>query len=529
MRDTQAPGRSAVMSTNGMVATSQPMATQAGLDILRQGGNAMDAAIAAGATQCVTEPQSTGIGGDCFVLYHEARTGKLHGFNGSGRAPAGATLDIYRKLGLDQIPHRGMLSVTVPGAIDAWDQALNRFGTMGLGEVLQPAIDFAEEGYAVSPVVAQVWQTNAADLAQFEDSRRALLVDGAAPRAGTIHRQPDLARSLRLIAKEGRRAFYTGAIAEEIVRFSQDNGGLLSLEDMAAHRGEWVAPISSEYRGVRLYEMPPNGQGIAALMTLNILEGFEPARMQHLGPDYLHTVIEAFKLALAERDRFVSDPAFSELPIGELLSKDFAARQRARIDPAIALSHPVVSGLPDHRDTIYLSVVDRDRNACSFINSLFWTFGSAAVAGKTGITLQNRGVGFNLEAGHLNCIAPGKRPMHTIIPAMAYRGDGEILCYGVMGGQYQALGHAYVLSNWIDYGMDLQEAIDAPRFLPYQGAVTLERGVPAESRAALVDRGHVLAEAQVPLGGGQAILIDQKAGVLKAASDPRKDGCALGY
>lgn len=529
MRDIQFPGRSVVMSTRGMVSTSQPMATQAGLDILRRGGNAMDAAVAASAVQCVTEPQSTGIGGDCFLLYHEARGGKLHGLNASGRAPAKATLEAYRERGLERVPARGGLAVTVPGAIDGWSMALERFGTMGLEELLQPAIEFAEEGYAVTPVVARFWKLNEVDLARYEDSRRALLVQGEAPRAGTVHRQPELARSLRRIAEGGRDAFYTGPIAEEIVRASREQGGLLEAEDLAEHRGEWVEPISTEYRGTRLFEIPPNGQGIAALMTLNVLEGLPMEEMEPAGADRIHALTEAYKMAAAERDRFVSDPDFNELPVAGLLSGAFAEAQRGRLIPGQVLPHPVESGFSEHRDTIYLSVVDRDRNAVSFINSLFWNFGSALVAGNTGITLQNRGSGFVLEEGHLNCIAPRKRPLHTIIPAMAYRGAHEVLCYGVMGGNYQALGHAYVLSNWVDHGMDLQEAIDAPRFLPVGAELSVERSLPAATRQELERRGHRVTEAANPLGGAQAILIDGKAGVLQAGSDPRKDGCALGY
>jgi gamma-glutamyltranspeptidase/glutathione hydrolase len=528
MRDIQLPGRSVVMSTRGMIATSQPMATQAGLEVLKRGGNAMDAAVTAAAVQCVTEPQSTGIGGDCFVLIHEAKTGKLHGLNGSGRAPGAATPETYRAKGLSQVPTRGPLAVTVPGAIDAWSRALERFGTIGLDEALQPAIEFAEEGYAVGPVVSHFWELNAPDLAQFEDSRRCLLVDGHAPKSGTVHRQPELARSLRRIAEGGRDAFYQGPIAEEIVRSLRAAGGLMAMDDLAQHQGDWVEPISTDYRGVRLHEIPPNGQGITALMALNILEGLPIGDMEPTGPERVHAFAEAFKLAYAERDTWVSDPAFNDIPVAGLLSKDFAARQRARIDPARALPVPVQSGFAEHRDTIYLTVVDRDRNAVSFINSLFWNFGSAFVAGNTGITMQNRGAGFVLKEGHFNCIAPRKRPLHTIIPAMAYRGK-DILCYGVMGGLYQPMGHAWVLSNWVDCGMDLQEAIDAPRFLPESGQVTVERGLPAVTRRALEAKGHAVADAAKPHGGGQAILVDAKSGVLQAGSDPRKDGCAMGW
>ncbi|MCZ6843874.1 MAG: gamma-glutamyltransferase [SAR324 cluster bacterium] len=529
MRDIQYPGRSVVMCAKGMVATSQPMATQVGLDILKRGGNAMDAAIAASATLCVTEPQSTGIGGDCFILYHEARNGKLHGYNGSGRAPGRATLEEFKARGHTEMPERGILSVSVPGAIEGWETALERFGTMSFADVLQPAIDFAENGYAVSPVVAKFWKRNEAMLASSVAARDTLLVDGKAPFAGSLHRQPNLAKSMRLIAQDGKQAFYSGWIAEEIVRYSREQDGLLELDDLAEHQGEWVEPIYTDYRGLRLYEIPPNSQGITALMALNILENTNLGEMEHLSVDYIHTFVEAYKLACAERDRHVGDPDFSNVPLAAMLSKSFAADQYGRIDPAQAGGYPLGSNLPEHKDTIYLTVVDKDRNAVSFINSLYMNYGSGMVAGDTGITLQNRGAGFVLEEDHPNCITPGKRPFHTISPAMAYRGGNPILSFGIMGGFYQPMGHSYVFSNWLDFGMDLQEAIDAPRFLPHRGVLTVERPIPQETREALEKRGHVIAEAEVPQGGGQAIYIDSESGVLQAASDPRKDGCAMGY
>jgi len=528
MRDNQYPGRSVVMSTRGMIAASQPLATQAGLAVLQAGGNAMDAAIAASAVLCVVEPQATGIGGDCFLLYHEAKTGKLHGLNGSGRAPARATLEEFERRGLMQVPEFGILSVIVPGAVDAWQTALERFGTRSLEELLQPAITFAEDGYALTPVVAKAWHNNAAVLAPHAESRRDFLVDGHAPAAGSVYRQPRLAQSLRQLARGGRDAFYQGPIAEEIVRFSHAHDGLLELEDFAGYRSEWVEPIGTDYRGVRVYEIPPNGQGITALMTLNILERADLRGMVHLSADHLHLFIEAFKLATAERDEYVADPAFNKLPVKEMLSKTFAAKQYARIDPKQAARFPITPAARAHRDTVYLSVVDRDRNAVSFINSLYYPFGSGVVAGDTGIMLQNRGAGFVLERGHFNCIAPRKRPLHTIIPAMAYRGD-DLLSFGVMGGEYQPMGHVYVLTNWLDFGLDLQEAIDAPRFLPGGGAVALERPIPDAVLRELQRRGHAVGRTELSLGGAQAIYIDAKNGVLSAGSDPRKDGCALGY
>jgi gamma-glutamyltranspeptidase / glutathione hydrolase len=529
MRDIQYPGRSVVMSTEGMVATSQPMATQVGLHVLRNGGNAMDAAIAAGATQCVTEPQSTGIGGDCFVLYHEAKSGKLYGLNGSGRAPRRATLEEYRRRGYAVMPEHGIHSVTIPGAIDAWHAAQQRFGSMSLGELLAPAIRYAEEGWAVSPIVAKVWKQNETLLGACESTRRGLLRDGRAPVAGTRYRQSNLARSLRLIARAGRDAFYSGEIAAQIVAYSKANDGLLELEDFAEHQSDWVEPISTVYRGLRLYEIPPNGQGITTLMMLNMLENTEVGALEHLGAEHIHLFTEAFRLAAAERDRFVCDPDFSEIPVAAMLAREFAQKQWARIDATRTLKHPVAPGLPQHRDTTYLSVVDAQRNACSFINSLYHPWGSGVVAGDTGVMLQNRGAGFNLSEGHPNCIAPAKRPLHTIIPAMAYRDDRLALCFGVMGGGYQAMGHAYVLSNWLDFGMDLQEAVDAARFLPAADVLAVERPIAASTREQLQRRGHRIADSEKPFGGAQCIYVDWQEGVLQAASDPRKDGCALGY
>ena len=529
MRNHQLPGRSAVMSTEAMAATSQPMATTAALEVLRAGGNAMDAAIAASAVLSVVETYSSGIGGDCFILYHEAASGKLHALNGSGRAPAAATADAIRARGHGEMPIRDILAVTVPGAIDAWVTATEKFGRFEFARLLEPAIRYAEDGYAVTPVIARNWKKHEALLAETAEASAAYLVNGKAPVAGMKHRQPDLARSLRLIAERGRDGFYQGEIAEEIVRYSDSVGGLFSLADLADHRSEWVEPISSSYRGHEVFEIPPNGQGITTLMALNILEQTDVSKLEHLGPDHVHLLSEAFTLAMAERDRFVCDSAFNTIPVEHLLSDDFAREQYARIDMAKALSQPVQSALPTHRDTVYLTVVDRDRNICSFINSVFDSWGSGHVAGSTGINLQNRGAGFVLDDGHFNQVEPGKRPMHTIIPAMVYRDDKPVLGFGVMGGQYQAMGQTYVLSNWIDYGMDIQQAMDAGRFMLYEGVLEVEDGVPAATREVLAARGHNVMPAESPLGGSQGIVVDWDQGVLQGGSDPRKDGHAAGY
>ena len=517
------------MTQRAMACASQPVATQAALDILRDGGNALDAAIAAAATLAVVEGYSTGLGGDGFLLYHENASGQLHALNGSGRAPAAADIQTLRDRGHATMPERGILTVTVPGVVDAWHTANARLGRLPFAKLLDPAIHYAEHGYAVTPVIAQHWQAHEALLAQTPEAARAYLLNGKAPKAGQVHRQPDLARSLKRIAAGGRDAFYEGEIAREIVRYSDALDGLLTLEDFAQHRSEWVEPLRSEYRGCTVCEIPPNGQGITTLMALNILEQVEVSRYAHLSADHIHLLSEAFTLAMAERDRFVSDMAFHALPIEGLLSQAFAAEQFRRIRMEQAMPQPVKSAWPNHRDTVYLTVVDEDRNACSLINSVFHSFGSGLVAGATGINLHNRGGGFVLDENHFNRLEGGKRPLHTIIPAMVYRDDAPVLSFGVMGAQYQAMGQVYVLSNWLDFGLDIQQALDAPRFFLYDGRLSLEAGVPAAVAAELGARGHRVVRAEAPHGGGQGIYIDHANGVLIGGSDPRKDGCAAGF
>lgn len=517
------------MSTEAMAATSQPLATEAALQVMREGGNALDAAIAASAVLSVVESYSSGIGGDCFILYHENASGKLHALNGSGRAPAAASIDTMHARGYDSMPEYNILAATVPGAIDAWYRANRKFGNLDFAALLNPAIHYAEQGYVVSPVIAHNWKKTEDLLAQTAEASAAYLVDGQAPAAGSVHRQPDLARSLRRIASEGRDGFYLGEIAEEIVRYSDSMDGLMTLDDLASHKSEWVEPISSNYRGYEVFEIPPNGQGITTLMALNILAQTEVAKLPHLGADHVHLISEAFTLAMAERDRFVADSGFNPLPVAEMLSDEFAQKQFQRINMQLALSQPVESALPNHRDTVYITVVDKDRNACSFINSVFHSWGCGLVAGSTGINLNNRGAGFVLEKGHFNQLEAGKRPMNTIIPAMVYRDGKPVLSFGVMGGQYQAMGQAYVLSNWVDYGMDIQQSLDAARFLLYNGLLDVEVGVPESTREGLTGKGHNVSAEDGPHGGGQAIVIDWEQGVLQGGSDPRKDGCAMGY
>ncbi len=526
--------RSVVMAREGMVASSQPLAVEAGVSILKRGGNAIDAAIATALTLGVVEPVSTGIGGDAFVLYRWAADGKIYGVNGSGRCPRRLTLDELRRRGMQDIPRNGPVSVTIPGAIDAFVEVQRRHGKLTLAEVLEPAIHYASEGFPVSEIIAQQWRGAAPLLSRFPTSAETYLRDGHAPRAGEVHRQPNLARTLQLLASEGCDAFYRGEIARRIVQFSQENEGFLDLKDFASHTTEWVEPIRTDYRGYTMLELPPNGQGITALLALNILEGFDLSAMEYGSAAYYHLLIEATKQAYADRNRYVADPAFAQVPVEGLLSKAYAAVRRREVAQdraaAYAPGDPVA-----FENTVYVSCVDRDRNVVSLINSLFTAFGSGVVAGDTGICLQNRGSGFVADPHHPNALAPGKRPSHTIIPAMILKDGQPWLCYGVMGGEVQPQGHVQVAINLIDFDMNVQEALEAPRYRILGGKrVALERAIPHDVRSKLERMGHELLPygeipPGTPYGGGQAIRIDHERGVLQGGSDYRKDGCAIGY
>jgi gamma-glutamyltranspeptidase/glutathione hydrolase len=525
--------RSVVMARSGMVASSQPLAVEAGLSMLKKGGNAIDAAIATALTLGVVEPVSTGIGGDAFFLY-QAADGRIHGVNGSGRCPRGLTLEALRRRGIKGIPHIGLASVTVPGAIDAFVEVQRRHGKLTFAEVLEPAISYASEGFPVSEIIAHQWQGAAPLLSQFPSSMRTYLPDGKAPQAGDVHRQPNLARTLKLLAVEGRDAFYRGEIARQIVQFSQENGGFFTLDDFRSHTTEWVEPIGIDYRGHTILELPPNGQGITALIALNILEGFDLPGMEYGSAPYYHLLIEATKQAFADRNRYVADPAFADLPIAGLLSKAYAEARRQEIAPDRAGDYQAGCPLP-FGNTVYVACADREGNIVSLINSVFAAFGSGVVAGDTGVCLQNRGAGFVDDAQHPNALAPGKRPLHTIIPAMILKDKRPWVCFGVMGGDVQPQGHTQVAINLIDFQMNVQEAIEAPRYRIMGGKlVALERAIPHEVRYALEAMGHELLPygaipPGTPYGGGQAILIDHDRGVLQGGSDHRKDGCAIGY
>lgn len=528
MRDFHLPGRSTAHSLDGMCATSSPLASLAALDVLKAGGNAVDAAVTASAVMCVTEPHMTGIGGDCFVLLGRP-DGSVTGLNGSGRAPLAADADWLKQSGLNAIGPESVHSVTVPGAVDAWDRLLADHGTITLAEALAPAIALAERGVPVSPRVAHDWAMLVEKLAADEGGRTHYLIDGRAPRVGEVHAVPALARSLRAIAREGRGAFYEGEIAEDIVAHLAARGGLLTMEDFARTQATWVEPVSTTYNGHEILELPPNGQGVTALIALNVLKRFDMAALDPLSVERFHLQVEATRLAYAVRDRHVADPEAADVPLGYMLSDDLARNLAASIDPDRAMADAGAAVGPPPSHTVYLSVVDRDRLAVSFINSVYWSFGSGIVTPGTGIVLHNRGSGFVTDPGHRNCIAPGKRPFHTIIPAMVRKGGRVMMPFGVMGAAYQPMGHVHVLLNMLDYGMDIQEALDLPRLFYRDGVLGLERGMPEAVAEGLVRLGHEAARLPEPLGGGQGIVIDRDNGGLIGGSDPRKDGIALGY
>ncbi len=525
-----------VLARHGMVCTSQPLASVAALDCLRSGGNAVDAAICAAAVLGVVEPFNTGIGGDCFMLIWQAAERKLYGLNGSGRAPAALSAEALRARGCTDMPVHGMLPVTIPGAVDAWHEALQRFGTQPLGTLLQPAIAYARDGFAVSEVVAHQWDLIVRfGVLQQDEAQRTFTIDGRAPRLGEIFRLPGLATTLERIARDGHDTFYRGAIAEQIVAFSRAHGGVHSLEDFAEHRSTWVEPISTEYRGFRLYEIPPNGQGLAALIALNILGHFDMPALQLGSAESLHLRIEAVKLAFADRNRYVADPECAEVPLAALLSEEYAARRAGLIRPDRALASVTPGVVKQETDTVYLTVADGAGNVVSLINSLYFPFGSGMVVGDTGIALQNRGYGFVLDPEHPNCVAPRKRPLHTIIPGMLFRDGQPVVSFGVMGGDVQAQAHVQVVSNLVDYELNIQEALDCARFHCAGGAaVALEAEHTPDQRARLAALGHdVLGEEAVlargGFGGGQGILIDPRTGCFWGGSDRRKDGCAIGF
>ena len=526
-RDFQQPRRSAALAANAMAATSHPLATLAALDMLKSGGNAVDAAICAAGVLAMAEPQMTGVGGDCFAIYVKNGAAPV-AFNGSGRAPAKAELSWYVERGFRAIVPHSPHAVTVPGSVDAWCSLVEEHGTKDLAALLAPAIALAEEGCVVAPRVAS-------DFAFYQDvvlgepeAAKIFAPAGRILGEGERVRNPALAATLRGIAREGRKAFYEGPVAAEIVAALNARGGLHAAEDFARHRGEYVTPISARYRGYDVFECPPNGQGIAALMMLRVFAGYDLGEGKVSEADRIHLLAEATKAAYAARDALVGDPQFAAVPVERLLSDAHAAETRSRIRMDRAGPAPVYDE-SEHKHTIYLCVVDRDGNAISFINSLYHDFGSGIFVPGCGVMLHSRGSMFRTIPGHPNAIAPGKRPLHTIIPGFLTKDGKAQMPFGVMGGNYQAVGHAHLLTHMLDRLLDPQAAIEAPRSFCFDGVLGLERTVPEDVARELARRGHRVGYADRPFGGAQAIWIDRERGLLVGGSDPRKDGCALGY
>jgi gamma-glutamyltranspeptidase/glutathione hydrolase len=531
--------RSAVLGTRGMVASSQPLATAAGLQVLQQGGNAADAAVASAAALNVTEPNMTGIGGDCFALYYEAATGRVTALNGSGRAPAGLSLERLAGEGIrEALPVHHAHTVTVPGACAGWCDLIARHGSLAMREILAPAIELAERGFPVAPMTATLWSILAKTQLQRSSGGRELMIDGRGPRPGEIFRNPTLAGTLYRVAEEGREGFYQGEIAEAIVRVVGSHGGVLSEEDLEGHRSTWDEPISTRYGDLRVWECPPNGQGLAALLALNILRGFDLGRLEPLGSQRLHLMIEAMRLAFADARWYVADPSVSPVPVAELLSEPYAAERRKRIRRDRS-GPDTVRGVPfAGSDTVYLCAVDGQGNSCSFINSNYMGFGTGLVPEGFGFSLQNRGANFSLDPGHPNALASGKRPYHTIIPALLTReSDGSLYApFGVMGGFMQPQGHLQVVVGMVDDALDPQAALDRPRFSIQGGQaggdVGVEDDIAEETCAELTKLGHAVQRiggwGRIQFGRGQIIRRDPS-GVLWGGSDPRADGCAMSF
>ena len=532
--------RSEVIATHGMACTSQPLATQAALDILKAGGNAIDAAIAANAILGLVEPISNGIGGDLFAILWDAESQKLYGLNASGRSPRALSLEYFKENGYDAIPAYGPLPVSVPGCVDGWFSLHDRFGSMDMEQILQPAISYARDGFPVTEIIAYYWNGNARTLSRFPNVADVYMPGGKAPAKGEIFRNPFLASSLEKIAKGGRDAFYKGDMAHIIADFVQSQGGFLSYEDLSTHHSEWVEPVGTNYRGYDVWELPPNGQGIAALQILNILEGYDLASMGFGSAEYIHTFVEAKKLAFEDRAKYYADPAFGDLPVDELISKEYAEKRRALINPNRA-SRKLDAGELEQGNTIYMTVADEKGNMISLIQSNYLGMGSGMCPPGLGFILQDRGQLFSLEEGHLNVFEPGKRPFHTIIPAFITKDGKPLMSFGVMGGAMQPQGHAQIVVNMVDFGMNLQEAGDAPRIrhdgssqptgevMTDGGVVNLESGIPYESIRGLLRRGHRVESSNGGYGGYQAIMWDEEKGVYFGASESRKDGQAAGY
>jgi gamma-glutamyltranspeptidase/glutathione hydrolase len=532
--------RSEVIAVHGMAATSQPLATQVCLDILKAGGNAIDAAIAGNAVLGLVEPTGNGVGGDLFAIIWHAESGRLYGLNASGRSPQSLTFEYFEKNGLSKIPAYGPLPVSVPGCVDGWFEMHKKFGLLEMKDILSPAIQYAREGFPVTELIAHYMNLSSGRLQKYPGFKETYMTNGKTPAKGEIFKNPYLANTLEKIADEGRDAFYKGEIARTIARYMKDQGGFLSYDDLASHKSEWVEPLSANYRGYDLWELPPNGQGTAALQIMNILEGYDLESMEFGSEEYIHTFVEAKKLAYEDRAKFYSDPDFNKLPLEALISKEYAAERRDLIDPKrAARTYP--AGELEQGNTIYMTVADEQGNMVSLIQSNYRGMGSGMTPYELGFILQDRGELFSLDKDHFNCYAPGKRPFHTIIPAFVTRDGKPWMSFGVMGGGMQPQGHVQIMVNMIDFGMNLQEAGDAPRIqhvgssqptgtkMLDGGTVLLETGFDYEVIRQLIKKGHTIQFDVGGYGGYQAILFDEKNGVYYGASESRKDGQAAGY
>lgn len=532
--------RSEVIAQHGMACTSHPLATQVALDVLKAGGNAVDAAIAANAMLGLVEPVSNGIGGDLFAIVWDAESEKLYGLNASGRSPRSLKLEYFKENGYEQIPAYGPLPVSVPGCVDGWFELHSKFGSMEMEKILEPTIRYARNGFPVTEVIAYYWAGNARSLARYPNVEEVYMPDGRPPAKGEVFKNPYLAETLEKIAQGGRDAFYKGDIARTIGSFMQEQGGFLSYEDMAAHTSDWVEPVSTNYRGYDIWELPPNGQGIAALQILNILEGYDIAGMGFGSAEYIHHFVEAKKLAFEDRAKYYADPDFNELPVETLISKEYADGRRTLINPSRS-SRQMEPGVIENGNTIYMTVADGEGTMVSLIQSNYRGMGSGMCPPGLGFILQDRGEMFTLEEGHFNVYEPGKRPFHTIIPAFITRDGKPYMSFGVMGGAMQPQGHAQIVVNMIDFGMNLQEAGDAPRIrhggssqptgevMTDGGTVYLESGISYEVIRELTKMGHTVQFDVGGYGGYQAIMWDEKNGVYYGASESRKDGQAAGY
>lgn len=531
--------RSEVIAKNAMAATSQPLATQVALEVMQRGGNAIDAAIAANAMLGLVEPTGCGIGGDLFAIVWDAKTEQLYGLNASGRSPGSLSLDHFKEQGMNSIPKFGPLPVSVPGAVDGWFMLHDRFGRAPMTSILAPAITYAKEGFPVTEVIAHYFEMNKARIGHYEGFADVFMPNGDVPKKGEIFSNPSLAATYEKIATGGRDAFYKGDIARSIAAYMEKQGGFLTYEDLAAHESNWVDPVAANYRGYDVWELPPNGQGIAALQILNVLEQYDIEGMGFGSSEYIHTFVEAKKLAFEDRAKYYADPNFSQIPVDWLISKEYAQERRKLIDPNKAAAR-YDAGRYDG-DTIYLTVADSEGNMVSLIQSNYRGMGSGMTPPDLGFVMQNRGEMFSLEEGHANVFAPNKRPFHTIIPAFVTRNGKPFMSFGVMGGGTQPQMHAQIIVNMIDFGMNLQEAGDAPRILHSGsseptgetmedgGYVSLESGYSPKVRRELMQKGHTLTDANGAFGGYQAILYDPKTGVYYGASESRKDGHAAGY